>query len=77
MCSTFDPGIVAFGLAHEQSSGFAIQRIGGIRVPEELWQENLKDVDHVEHGRPGLVDDVEADRSGPREASVRGPLRFG
>jgi hypothetical protein len=26
-----------------------------------LWQEDLEDVDHVVHWRPGLVDDVEAD----------------
>jgi hypothetical protein len=29
-----------------------------------LGQKDFEDVDHVEHGRPCLVDDVQADRAG-------------
>jgi len=61
---TFDFCLICLGLAHQECSGFAVQRIGGVRVAEELGQEDFEDVDHVEHGRPGLVDDVQADRAG-------------
>lgn len=29
-----------------------------------MWKEDFEDVDHIVHGRPGLVDDVETDRTG-------------
>lgn len=61
---TFDFRLVYLGLAHQERSSFAVQRIGGVRVAEELGQKDFEDVDHVEHGRPCLVDDVQADRAG-------------
>lgn len=61
---TLDLGIIRFLIPHQQRRGLSIQRVRGVRVPQELWEEDLEDVDHVEHGRPGLVDDVEADRAG-------------
>ena len=60
---TSDLGVVALLVAHEESCGLAVERVGGVRVPQELREEHLEDVDHVEHGRPRLVDDVEADRA--------------
>ena len=60
---TFDLGVVALRLPHQQRGRLSIQRIGGVRVAQELGQEDLENVDHVEHGRPGLVDDVQAHRA--------------
>ena len=33
-------------------------------VTEKLWQEYFEDVEHIEHGGPGLVDYVETDGAG-------------
>lgn len=63
--STFDLGIVACGISHEEGRGLAVEGVGRVGVAEELRQEDFKDVDHVKHGRPGLVDDIEAHGSGP------------
>jgi hypothetical protein len=56
--------LVTLGFSHEQGRRLAIQRVGRVWVAEELGKEDLEDIDHVEHGRPGLVDDIEADRAG-------------
>ena len=58
---TFDLGLICLWIPHQQRRGFSVQRVGGVRVAEELWEEDFEDVDHVEHWGPGLVDDVEAD----------------
>lgn len=60
---TFHLSLIGLWLPHHQCCCFAIQRIGRIGIAEELRQEDLKDVDHVVHGRPGLVDDVQTDRT--------------
>lgn len=66
MLRTFDLDIIALGFPDQQGSSFAIEGIGGVRVSQELRQKDLKNVDHIEHGGPCLVDDVEADRSRPK-----------
>ena len=68
---TLDFGIIALSIAHQQRRRFAVQRVGRVRVAQQLGQEDLEDVDHVEHGRPGLVDDVEADGAGAGHKRVR------
>lgn len=66
----FHPCIVTSRLSHQQRSSFAIQGVGRVRIPKELWQEDLENVDHVKHGRPGLVDNIKADRTGSRDWSA-------
>ena len=61
---TFDLSIIARLITHHQRGCFAVERIGWVRIAEELGKEDLEDVDHVVHGRPGLIDDVEADGAG-------------
>lgn len=63
--STFDLDIVACGISHEEGRGLAVEGVGRVGVAEELRQEDFKDVDHVKHGRPRLVDNIEAHGSGP------------
>jgi hypothetical protein len=69
---TLDFRVVTLGFSHEERGCFAVQRVGRIWVAEELGNEHLEDVDHIVHGRPGLVDDIETDRAGPalRSANV-------
>lgn len=57
--------VVALRFPHQKRGCLAVEGVGRIGIPKQLRQEDLKYVDHVEHGRPSLVDDVEADRSGP------------
>lgn len=57
---TPDFGFVAFRLSHHQSCRLAIERVLRVRIPQQLGEEDFEDVDHVEHGRPCLVDNVEA-----------------
>jgi len=64
---TLNLGIVAPGLAHQKCGSLSVKRVGWVRVPQQLWEEDLENIDHVEHGRPCLVDNVEADRSRPSE----------
>jgi hypothetical protein len=52
-------GVVCAWFPNQHGSSFAVERIGGVGVSQELREENLEDVDHIEHWRPGLVDDVE------------------
>lgn len=62
---TLDLCFVALGLSHQQSGSLAVQGIGRVGIPQELRQEDLENVDHVEHRRPSLVDDVKADGARP------------
>ena len=64
---TLNLGIVAPGLAHQKRGSLSVERVGWVWVPQQLWEEDLENIDHVEHGRPCLVDNVEADRSRPNE----------
>lgn len=57
--------LVALGFPHHQCGSFAIEGIGGVGVAEELRQKDFEDVDHVVHGRPRLIDNIEADGAGP------------
>lgn len=59
----FDPRVVLLRMPHQERSSFTIQRVVGVRVAEQLREEHLEDVDHVEHRRPSLVDHVQAYRS--------------
>lgn len=47
---TFDLGLIALRLPHQESGSLAIQRIGRVGISQELGQEDLEDVDHIEHG---------------------------
>jgi len=62
---TFDLGIVARGISHEEGGGLTVEGVGRVRVAEKLREEDLEDVDHVKHGRPGLIDNIEAHGPGP------------
>jgi hypothetical protein len=42
-----------------KSSSLCIEGISGVGIQQELREENIKDVDQVKHGGPGLVDYVE------------------
>jgi hypothetical protein len=46
---TLDFRIVALGLSHKECGCFSVQRIGRIRIPEQLRDEDFEDVDHVIH----------------------------
>lgn len=50
MPRTLDLLIVALGLPHQQGRCLSVQGIGRVRVAEQLGEEDLEDVDHVEHG---------------------------
>ena len=60
---TFHPRFVCFGISHKQCGSFSVEWVCWIWVAEELGKEDLEYVDHVKHWRPGLVDDVEANRA--------------
>lgn len=60
---TLDLCVVSLGVAHEECCGLAVEGVGGVGVPQELGHEDLENVDHVKHRRPGLVDHVETDRA--------------
>ena len=62
---TLDFRIVALGLAHQQRGRLAVERVRRVGIPQELGQEDLENVDHIKHRRPGLVDHVQADGTGP------------
>lgn len=65
LCLTFDLGLVTLWLAHHERRRLAVERVRWVRVAQQLRQEHLEDVEHVVHGRPRLVDDVEADTTRP------------
>jgi len=71
---TLDLSIVALGLPHKQSCSFSIEWVGRIWVSKELWEEDLEDIDHIEHRRPSLVDDIKTDRTRSNGPSVIIPL---
>lgn len=60
---TLDPHVVPLRIPHQQRRRLTVQGVRRVWVAEELGKEDLEDVDHVEHGRPSLVDHVEADRT--------------
>jgi hypothetical protein len=64
---TFHLGIVALWLSHEKRRCLTVQGICWIWVSQKLWEEDFEDVDHVVHGRPCLVDDIEAHGTGAVE----------
>jgi hypothetical protein len=61
---TFDLHIIRLWILHQHRSSLSIQRIGRIGVSQQLRQKDLEDVDHIVHGRPSLVDDVETHAAG-------------
>lgn len=67
---TFYSSIIASRFSHQQGSSFTIQWICWIWIPQQLGEEHFKYVDHIEHGGPGLIDDIETDTSGSGETSV-------
>mmetsp|Transcript_9766 Transcript_9766/g.36732 ORF Transcript_9766/g.36732 Transcript_9766/m.36732 type:complete len:218 (+) Transcript_9766:478-1131(+) len=54
---------VCIHVSHHNRSSLTIQRVGGVGVPQQLWQEDVENVHEVEHRRPRLVDHVQADRA--------------
>ena len=44
----FDLGAVVRGLVHHEGGGLAVERVGRVRVQQELGQEDLEDVDPEE-----------------------------
>lgn len=62
---TFDFGIISLWFSHQKRSRLPIERVCGVWISEQLRQEDLEDVDHIEHWRPGLVDNIQADRTRP------------
>ena len=60
---TFDLDLVLLWLPHQERSGFTIQRICRIRIAQKLREEHFKDIDHVEHRGPCLVNDIQAHAS--------------
>lgn len=53
---TFDLLVVSLWLAHEQRCRLPIERVCGVRVEQQLWQEHLKDVDEVCRGSSRRVE---------------------
>jgi hypothetical protein len=49
-CGTSDACGVVLGLAHHERGGLAVERVGRVGVEQQLWQEDLKHVEQVEHG---------------------------
>ena len=60
----FDFIFIGILVAHHERSRLAVQGVRGVRVEEKLGQEHLKDIHKVEHWAPGLVDHIQADRTG-------------
>jgi hypothetical protein len=65
---TFDFCLVCRRFTHHQCGSFAIERIGWVGICKQLREKDLEDVDHVVHWRPGLIDDIQTNRSGPEQA---------
>ncbi|KAK6706262.1 hypothetical protein SNK03_010086 [Fusarium graminearum] len=57
---TFDFSIVALGFSYQQGCCFAVERVGRVGVSQKLGEEDLENVDHIKHGRPSLVNDIQA-----------------
>mmetsp|Transcript_7789 Transcript_7789/g.32076 ORF Transcript_7789/g.32076 Transcript_7789/m.32076 type:complete len:207 (-) Transcript_7789:258-878(-) len=63
------PGVLTHQLPHlsrervwfaeHERSRVAVERVRGVRIEQELREEDLEDVHQVEHRRPRLVDDVQ------------------
>ena len=56
--------LVLFRPVQVECRGVAVERVCGVGVSEELWEETLKDVGEVVERRPRLVDHVQAHRAG-------------
>lgn len=41
--------VVALRFPHEKGGSLAVEGVGGVRVPQQLGQEDLENVDHIEH----------------------------
>ncbi len=70
MHRTFDFLLIHLGISHQKRRCLAVERIRWVGVSEELGQEDFEDIDHVEHGRPSLINDVEAYRAGTIIVSI-------
>lgn len=57
-------GIIALWFSHEECGSLTVQRIGRVGISKELGEKDFKDVDHVKHRGPGLVNNIEADGAG-------------
>ncbi len=71
---TLDFGLVVLRLPNKESGSFSVERIGWVRIAQELWEETLEDVDHIEHWRPCLVDDIQAHGSRPVSSLSKFPV---
>lgn len=49
MFLTLDFSVVALWFSYQQGSGLSVERVGRIRIAEELWEKDLENVDHIEH----------------------------
>lgn len=69
-----DAARVRLGVAHQESGGFAVQRIGRVRVAEELRDEELEDVHQVlwtSEGEEGRLKYVVRGKMGEERATQR------
>ena len=44
---TFDLGRVGFRFLHQQGSSLPIERVSGIGVQQQLWEEGLKNIEKI------------------------------
>ena len=62
---TSDTGCITLGLSHHERRCLAVEGVRRVGIEQQLWEKHLKHVQEVEHGRPCLVDDVEAHGTRP------------
>ena len=60
---TFDLDLVLLWLSHQERSRLTVQRICRIGIAQKLREEHFKDIDHIEHRGPCLVNDIQAHAS--------------
>jgi hypothetical protein len=65
--------IVALRFPHKKRGCFTVQGVRGVWVSQKLREKDFEDIDHIIHGRPCLVDDVEADGAAAIDVSVTKP----
>ena len=46
---TLDLCVITLRFSHQQRRSFPVQGVCRVRVSQQLWQEDLEDIDHVEH----------------------------
>ena len=56
----FDLGFVFVLVPHLELGGLWIQWVRRIGVQQKLWEEDLKNIEHIVHGRPRLVYYIQA-----------------